>query len=321
MNSTIQSALRTIATERDGMQALAQAFEGSLGKAFEKAIERIAAIKGRLVVTGVGKSGHIGSKIAATMASTGTASFFVHSAEANHGDLGMITNHDAILAMSWSGETTELKGIVAYSRRFLIPLIAMTSKENSTLAKEADIALILPREEEACPHGLAPTTSTVMQLVTGDALAIALLESRSFSASDFKTFHPGGQLGASLTHIEDLMHKGDRMPLVPTGTSMQVAVGEISEKAKGCVGVIDDDGTLVGIVTDGDLRRNFDRNMLDMLVDQVMTTSPKTASPKMLASTAIGILNETKVTSLFVVEANKPVGFIHLHDLLRAGVA
>ena len=217
-------------------------------------------ISGRVIVTGVGKSGHIGSKIAATLASTGTPAFFVHPSEANHGDLGMIARDDAIIALSWSGESFELKGIVSYARRFAIPLIAVTAGETSALAREADVVLSLPRTPEACPHGLAPTTSTLLQLAIGDALAVALLEARGFTADHFRTFHPGGQLGANLTHVGEIMHSGDEMPVVALGTKMPEAVMMLAKKRFGCVCVIDGAGRLVGIVTDGDLARNLHRN-------------------------------------------------------------
>ena len=315
------SALRTLNTEKTGLAALEKTLEGPMREPFQKTIEMFANISGRLIVTGMGKSGHIGSKMAATFASTGTPAFFVHPAEANHGDLGMIARDDAVLAMSWSGEATELKGILAYSRRFSIPLVALTSKPQSTLAKEADICLILPREEEACPHGLAPTTSTLMQLAIGDALAIAMLESRGFSPVDFKTFHPGGQLGANLTHVADLMHKNDSLPLVAAGSGMAPAVEMISEKGFGCVGIVDAMGQLSGIITDGDLRRNIHRTVHDLSVEDLMTTKPKSISPTTLASSAVATMNDKKLTVLFVLEDNKPVGLIHMHDLLKAGVA
>ncbi len=323
MNSTdiLSSAARTIAIERKGLKTLEESLNAQLNKPFFEAVEVFANISGRLIVTGMGKSGHIGSKIAATFASTGTPAFFVHPAEANHGDLGMITANDAILAMSWSGETTELKGILAYSRRFKIPLVALTSIAGSTLAREADICLILPREEEACPLGLAPTTSAVLQLVVGDALAIALLEARGFSPVDFKTFHPGGQLGANLTQIGELMHKGEELPLASIDTSMIDAVKAMTEKGYGCIGITNEKGYLAGIITDGDLRRNIDKDMARMSVSDVMSHIPKVIAPTALASTAVALLNETKVTALFVTEDDKPVGLIHMHDLLRAGVA
>jgi len=321
MEKPVLSALNTLSAGRAGLEALSEAIGNGLGAPFMQAIDVIRDIKGRVIVTGVGKSGHIGSKIAATLASTGTPAFFVHPAEANHGDLGMIARDDAILAMSWSGETQELSGILRYSRRFEIPLIAITAGTTSTLAREADIVIALPKAEEACPHGLAPTTSTLMQLALGDALAVALLESRGFSASDFKTFHPGGKLGASLTHVGEIMHGGDAVPLVSLGTAMPQAVHVLSEKRFGCVGVVDDRGNLVGIFTDGDLARNIERDMTGYKVDDIMTRSPKTVTEQTLAATAMDTLNRNNISALIVVEDRKPVGIVHFHDLLRIGVA
>lgn len=317
----VVSALKTLSFEQKGLEALAAAIGNGLGEPFMQAIGVIRKITGRVIVTGVGKSGHIGSKMAATLASTGTPAFFVHPAEANHGDLGMIARDDAIVAMSWSGETQELSGILRYSRRFEIPLIAITAGAASTLAREADIVLTLPKAEEACPHGLAPTTSTLMQLALSDALSVALLESRGFSASDFRTFHPGGKLGASLMHVSEIMHTGDRLPLVAVGTSMREAIMRISEKGFGCVGVIDGDGKLRGIITDGDLRRHIDSDLLSMSVDDVMTTNPKTITGDMLVASALTIVNTSSITALMVVDAGKPLGIVHLHDLLRVGAA
>jgi arabinose-5-phosphate isomerase len=319
--ASIASALRTVATEQAGVAALAEALKNGLAGPFAQAVDMISKIEGRLIVTGVGKSGHIGSKIAATLASTGTPAFFVHPAEANHGDLGMIARDDAIIAMSWSGESKELMGIVAYSRRFSIPLIAITAGETSALARAADVVLLLPRAPEACPHGLAPTTSTLLQLVMGDALAIALLEARGFTPDHFRTFHPGGQLGANLTQIREIMHVGDRLPLVVSGTGMQDAILELSRKGFGCVAITDADGALVGIITDGDIRRHIGSNLLAMTVDQVMTKGPKTAAPDTLVATALQTINNSAITSLMVVEGKRPVGLIHLHDLLRIGAA
>ncbi|MFU0505418.1 KpsF/GutQ family sugar-phosphate isomerase [Pseudaminobacter sp. NGMCC 1.201702] len=319
--AAIASAMRTVTTEQAGIQALADALENGLSEPFAEAVELLAGIAGRVIVTGVGKSGHIGSKIAATLASTGTPAFFVHPSEANHGDLGMIARDDAIIALSWSGETVELKGIVAYARRFAIPLIALTSGENSALAREADIVLVLPRVSEACPHGLAPTTSTLLQMVIGDALAVALLEARGFTADHFRTFHPGGRLGANLTRLAEIMHSGEAVPVVPLGTSMPRAVTVLSKKRFGCVCVVDAAGKLAGIVTDGDLARNLDRNLGELAVEDVMTRSPKTVKPQMLASAAIAILNEHNISALVVVEDERPVGVVHFHDLLRIGVA
>lgn len=319
--ASIASALRTVATEQAGVAALAAALENGLAEPFAQAVDIISRIDGRVIVTGVGKSGHIGSKIAATLASTGTPAFFVHPAEANHGDLGMIARDDAIIAMSWSGESKELMGIVAYSRRFSIPLIAITSGATSALARAADVVLLLPSVPEACPHGLAPTTSTLLQLVVGDALAIALLEARGFTPDHFRTFHPGGQLGANLTQIHEIMHVGDRLPLVTSGTGMREAILELSSKGFGCVAITSADGALVGIITDGDIRRHIGSNLMEMSVDQVMTKKPKTATPDTLVATALQTINNSAITSLMVVEDRRPVGLVHLHDLLRIGAA
>jgi len=317
----IASALKTFEFLPNGLAAMPAQFEGPLATAFSKAIATIRDIKGRVIVTGVGKSGHIGSKIAATMASTGTPAYFVHAAEANHGDLGMIARDDAVLAISWSGETAELKGTLAYAKRFAIPLIAITWNASSALGKEADICLTLPKLEEACPNGLAPTTSTLLQLAMGDALAIALLESRGFSATDFRTFHPGGSLGASLTHVSEIMHKGNDIPIAKIDTPMEEAVDIISKKRFGCVAIVDDGGDLKGIITDGDLRRNLNKALIGLKAEDIMTDNPSTIAPDALASTAMAELNARSITSLLVCEAGKPVGLIHLHDLLKIGVA
>lgn len=316
-----ESAKKTLEMETNGLKALAAALDGNLAEPFIKAVAAITAISGRVIVTGMGKSGHIGAKIAATFASTGTPAYFVHPAEANHGDLGMITRSDAVVAISWSGESAELNGIVAYSRRFSIPLIAITANAKSALGRESDICLGLPKAKEACPHNLAPTTSTIMQLALGDALAIALLEARDFSETDFKTFHPGGSLGASLTHVKEIMHTGNSVPLVALGTPMHEAAACISAKGFGCVGITDARGRLVGVVTDGDLRRNITRNMLELKVEDVMSREPQTVLPEALANKAMAILNERSITSLLVTVDEKPVGIVHLHDLLRIGVA
>ncbi len=318
----IESALRTIGIERQGLESLERALQNGLGQPFRQAVEVILGLSGRVIITGVGKSGHIGAKMAASFASTGTPASFVHAAEAGHGDLGMISRGDAVLAVSWSGETAELQTIVAYCRRFSIPLIALTAGEVSTLAREATVTLLLPKEQEACPHGLAPTTSTLMQLAVGDALAVALLEARGFTALDFRVFHPGGKLGAMLSHIGDIMHTGDRIPLVPQGTPMPTAVMTLSEKRFGCVGVVDGNGCLCGIVTDGDLARGLNLNLSAMTVDDIMTREPKTVSGKTLATTAMAMLNEYNISALIVTdEDRRPVGIVHFHDLLRVGVA
>ena len=319
--AAIDSALRTLEAEGGGIDALAAALRNGLGAPFAAAIDMIRAAQGRVIVTGMGKSGHVGHKIASTFASTGTPALFVHPAEASHGDLGMITKNDAILALSWSGETAELKNLTDYSRRHNIGLIAMTANADSTLAKAADIVLALPQAGEACPHNLAPTTSALMQLALGDALAIALLESHGFTALDFGMLHPGGKLGALLKTVQDLMHAGASVPLTPLGTAMSDAILQMSAKGFGCVGITDPRGMLVGIITDGDLRRHMRNDLLNARVDDVMTKSPKTVRPDQLISETLEILNSMKVTALFAVEAGKPVGVIHVHDLLRAGAA
>jgi arabinose-5-phosphate isomerase len=317
----VRSALRTIATEAAGLEALAGVLNDGVGPAFAEAVLKIGAAKGRVIVTGMGKSGHVGRKIAATFASTGTPSYFVHPGEASHGDLGVISRDDVIVALSWSGETVELKDLLDYAKRFRVPVIAITASADSTLAQAADVVLTLPAAREACPLGLAPTTSTLVQLALGDALAVALFESRGFTALDFKALHPGGRLGASLTFVRQVMHGGRAMPLVARGARMTEAVVEMSAKGFGCVGITDASGTLVGIITDGDLRRNMREDLLAASVEQVMTKKPKTVRPDQLAGEALEILNANKITTLFVVEGNKPVGLVHFHDLLRIGVA
>ena len=319
--SAIESALRTLEAEAGGIGALSVALRDGLGASFVAAVERIRAAEGRVIVTGMGKSGHVARKIASTLASTGTPAFSVHPGEASHGDLGMIANNDVIIALSWSGETVELKNITDYSRRFQIGLIAMTANPNSTLAKTADVVLVLPQAREACPHNLAPTTSSLMQLALGDALAIALLESRGFTAVDFGLLHPGGRLGAQLKLVRDLMHTGAAVPLAPLGTRMSDAIIEMTTKGFGCVGIVNSRGQLVGIITDGDLRRNMRPDLLDAGVDTVMTRGPKTVRPDQLISETLELLNSQKVTALFAVESDKPVGIIHVHDFLRAGAA
>jgi arabinose-5-phosphate isomerase len=319
--SAVQSALRTLEVGTSGIAAISAALQGPLGVAFAETVDLIRQARGRVIITGLGKSGHVARKIAATLASTGTPAFFVHAAEASHGDLGMITPDDVIVALSWSGEQPEMKNLVNYSARFAIPMIAVTSNAESSLGQAARFVLELPKVREACPHNLAPTTSTLMQAAIGDALAIALLESRGFTALEFAKFHPGGKLGAMLKHISDLMHTGDALPLKPVGTTMTDALAEMSAKGFGCVAIVDANGHIAGIITDGDLRRQMRRNLLELKVEDVMTPDPKVIERDSLASEALEVLNSAKITSLFVTEANKPVGIIHLHDLLRAGVA
>ena len=320
-NPLIASAVRTLEAEGGGISALATALGNGLGEPFVASVELIRGIRGRLIVSGMGKSGHIAHKIAATLASTGTPSFFVHPAEASHGDLGMITRDDAIMALSWSGETVELKSLIDYSRRFRIGLIAMTANPDSTLGQAADVVLTLPQAREACPHNLAPTTSSLMQLALGDSLAVALLQSRGFTAVDFGLLHPGGQLGAQLKFVRDIMHTSDAIPLAQIGSRMGEAMLVISAKGFGCVGIVDGRGKLAGIITDGDLRRHMSAHLLEDRVETVMTAGPKTISPGQLASEALEILNSSKITALMVEDGGKPVGIVHFHDLLRAGVA
>ena len=320
MSSTtphLASARRTLSLEIDGLKSLMDALDGP----FAAAVDRLMKVTGRVIVTGMGKSGHIARKIAATMASTGTPAQYVHPGEASHGDLGMITREDAVLALSWSGESAELRDLVAYAKRFSIPLIAITSEAASTLARTADLSLILPKSEEACPNGLAPTTSTTMQLALGDALAIALLEAKGFTASDYKVFHPGGKLGAMLRHVSDIMHEGPALPLATADMPMTEALLIMTEKGFGCVGIVDADGRLIGVITDGDLRRHMSGALLARTAGEIMTRGPKTIAAEALAAEALNLLNRLKIHSLFVVKDGKPVGLVHFHDFLRAGVA
>ena len=324
VNSAIATALRTLDTESEGMAALAAAMSDGLGAPFVAAVDTIRAARGRVIVTGMGKSGHVARKIAATLASTGTPAFFVHAAEAGHGDLGMITPDDVIIALSWSGEQPEMKNLVNYSSRFAIPMIAVTSNAGSSLGEAARIVLELPKAREACPHNLAPTTSSLMQAAIGDALAIALLEGRGFTALEFASFHPGGKLGAMLKFVRDIMHTGDAIPIKPLGTKMSDALVEMSSKGFGCVCIVDHSGEIAGIITDGDLRRHMRSDLMTADVDDVMTKNPRTIAPGMLASE---IMRESVDSSkpavmvLIVAEGKKPVGIVHVHDVLRAGVA
>ncbi len=318
--SALQStALRVIQAEQSALGALAE----TLGPSFDQAVETLLSCQGRIIVTGIGKSGHIARKIAATLASTGSPAQFVHPAEASHGDLGMITTTDAVLALSNSGEAPELANLLRFARRFGIPLIGMTSRPESSLAKQSDIVLQLPNVGEACGTGIVPTSSTTMTLALGDALAVALMEHRAFTADHFREFHPGGKLGAQLSRVSDLMHTGASLPLVKTGTQMPDALLEMSEKGFGVVGVTDAKGALIGIVTDGDLRRNM-QGLLDRTVDDVMTKSPRTIAPGDMAETAVGVMTmpSPRITCLFVVAEDDPapLGLIHIHDCLRVGL-
>ncbi len=321
--AALERILHTIDVEMGGLSAMRAALCEGLGEALLAAVQTIEQSGGAVIVTGMGKSGHIGRKIAATFASTGTHSHFVHPAEASHGDLGMIAPQDVVLALSWSGEASELANIITYTRRFGNKLIAITSRRDSALGRSADIGLFLPAAEEACPNRLAPTTSTTMQLVAGDVLAVLLLERRGFSAVDFHRYHPGGKLGAQLLTVAQLMHGGDELPLVMQGSMLSDGVVEMTSKRFGIAGVIDKSGVLVGVLTDGDLRRAFQGGLRDMKVDDAMGRRhpPLTIQPDSMAAQALANMSDAKVTCIFVVDAGKPVGVLHIHDLLRAGVA
>jgi len=314
----IESANRTIDKEIEALNLMRKNLDDSL----IKALDLMQNTKGRVIVTGMGKSGHVGAKIAATLASTGTPSFFVHPAEASHGDLGMLTENDCVLAISNGGESKELSDIIVYCKRYGIPLIAMTKNPDSSLGKAGDYLLKLPDCGEACPLGLAPTSSTTATLVFGDLLAICLLERKGFSKTDYKQRHPGGKLGAFLRKASDLMHRGNEMPLIPDSADMQAALLEMTSKMLGCVGIVDSKGYLKGIITDGDLRRFISNDFLSKKVTDVMTVNPKTTTPDTLVAEAINFMNTKKITALFVVDKdNKPLGLLHMHDCLHAGVA
>ena len=317
------AALRAVTIERRGLMALEEALAGAgaLPQALEQAVAALLAAPGRTIVTGIGKSGHIARKIAATFASTGQSAAFVHPAEASHGDLGMVQNGDVVLALSWSGESVELAAIVTYAKRFKIPLVAMTSQADSALGRQADIVLLLPNAQEACPNGLAPTTSTTMQLALGDALAMALLEAKGFTARDFRDLHPGGKLGAKLAFVRDIMHRGSAVPRIVVGQPMAQAIVEMTSKGFGCVGVFEADGKLAGLITDGDLRRHLRGSRgLETPVQEVMTRHPRVIAPDALVAEALEVISH-KISNLLVVEAGEVVGIVHFHDLLRHGAA
>lgn len=320
-DQVLRSALQTLEAEQLGLGVLADALQNGLGDAFAAAVARIAAAQGRIIVTGMGKSGHIARKLAATLASTGTPAYFVHPGEASHGDLGMIQREDVILALSWSGETAELRDIVAYAARFGVTLIGMTSGADSALAQQSDIVLLLPQAKEACPNGLAPTTSTTMQLALGDALAVALLEARSFKPEDFRVYHPGGKLGAQLKQLRQIMHGGDRLPLVTRGSAMADAIVTMSAKGFGCALVLEQDGTLAGIITDGDLRRHMGPDLTAKTVEAVMTKNPVTMKPNALVAEALEMVETRNIGAIIVAEAGKPTGLVHVLDLLKIGAA
>jgi arabinose-5-phosphate isomerase len=316
----IQNAVRAISVELEGLEALRSALQGELGVQFNRAVNQLLRLSGNLIVTGMGKSGHIGRKLAATLASTGTPAHFVHPADASHGDLGVIRSDDAVIALSWSGESAELSDIVAYTRRFHVPLIAMTSRAGSALARAADIAMIMPDVPEACPNGLAPTTSTTVQLVLGDALAVCLLSRRNFTSDDFGQFHPGGKLGARLRRVGDLMHRDDAVPIVSHGDTIHDAILEMTSKRLGVTGVVDERGALIGVISDGDLRRAFKAGLNEAAAVDIMGRSPRTISPEALAEQAMARMNAERITSLFIVDRGRPVGIIAIHDLLQLGI-
>ena len=316
--SFLKVARQVITDEARALDVLAD----SLDDRFAEAVQLILQATGRIIISGIGKSGHIGHKIAATLASTGTPAYFVHPAEASHGDLGMVSKGDVVLAISNSGEAPELANLLAFTRRFGIPLIGLSSKPESSLMKQADVHLLIPSLGEACGYGMVPSISTTLTLAMGDALAIALMKYRDFKPEDFRAFHPGGKLGAQLSAVHDLMHSGDAVPLVSADTPMSDALIEISQKGFGVVGVTDADGKLAGIITDGDLRRHME-GLLDNTAAQVMTRNPTTIAPDSLAEEAVAIMNGRKITSLFVVDPEQPglaQGLLHIHDCLRVGL-
>ncbi|HEV7457479.1 MAG TPA: KpsF/GutQ family sugar-phosphate isomerase [Roseococcus sp.] len=317
-----ETLIRTLALEVDGLRALQAALETDLGPRVLEAVQSILARSGRIIVSGMGKSGHVGRKIAATLASTGSPAHFVHPAEASHGDLGMIGEQDTVLALSWSGEAPELADLIAYCARFSVPLIAITSRADSALGQAADIPLVLPRMPEACPNGLAPTTSTTMQMALGDALAMCLLEARGFSPQDFRNVHPGGKLGARLKRARDLMHGPDELPVVTEEATLEAAIIEMTSRRFGVTAVVDAAGRLSGIMTDGDLRRALRGGMaLQTPVTSAMTRSPSATGPDTPAADLLALFNEKRITSIFVLTDGVPVGILHIHDVLRAGVA
>lgn len=313
----IECAVKTIDREIDTIIKLKE----SLNESFTQALDIMQSAKGRIIITGMGKSGHIGKKIAASLASTGTPSFFVHPAEASHGDLGMITENDVVVAISNSGESKELVDILNYCKRFGIKLIAITKNPESSLGKAGDIVLLLPNNGEACPLGLAPTSSTTATLVLGDILTAGLIERKGFTKADFNARHPGGKLGSILQKVSDLMHTGAEMPILEEHSDMQRVLLEMTSKRLGCVGFINSDGELTGMLTDGDLRRCLSPQILEEKAINLMTKNPKTISKDIMASEAMKIMHDKKITNIFVLEDKKPIGVIHIHDLLNNGVA
>lgn len=316
----IAAAKRVLETETEGLKLM----QASIGDSFVQAVNLMFNTKGRVIISGMGKSGHVGQKMAATLASTGTPSFFVHPSEASHGDLGMLTKNDTLVTISNSGESREMVDIISFSRRFNIPMIAITSNPNSSMAQAADIILLIPNKKdapEACPLGMAPTTSTTTTIAMGDALAVALLEMRGFTKEQFHDRHPGGKLGNVLLKVQDVMAKGDAMPIVSADMMMSDALVVMTEKSLGCLGVVNDKGILIGVITDGDLRRHMTADIIVRQTKDIMTKNPKTIPPNMLGSEAIGLMNAAKITNLFVIDGEgRPLGLLHLHQLLQAGV-
>ena len=315
--SDLAAARRVLTLAAEGLR---QAADG-LGAPFLAAVDLLHGVAGKVVLSGMGKSGHIANKIAATLASTGRPAHAVHPAEASHGDLGMIGAQDALLLLSNSGETAELRDLVAYARLSRVPLLALVGRAKSSLAEAADVALVLPPVAEACPLGLAPTTSTTLMLALGDALAVALMVRRGFTPDQFQVLHPGGRLGRRFVKVEDIMHRGGELPLAAPDLAMSEALIVMTEKRFGCLGIVDAAGRLIGIVTDGDLRRHMADDLLRLPASAVMTAQPKTIRPKALAAEALGFMNAHNITSLFAVEDGRPEGIVHVHDILRAGIA
>ena len=309
----IYRAKKTLSTEIKELKNLSKIFNNN----FYKAVILLSKVKGRVIVTGVGKSAHIGNKISATLASTGTPSYLIHATEASHGDLGGITKNDCILAISNSGETSELNNIISYSKRFDIPLVSISSNAKSSLNKNSTVGIVYKKPIEACPHNLAPTSSTTVMLVIGDCMAMSLLELKGFKSSQFKSFHPGGNLGKDLKRVDEIMHTGNALPLSKENEKMTKALLTMTKKSFGCVGVVNNNKKLIGIITDGDLRRNMNDNLFNLKALNLMTKNPSTGNKDMLVGEALNLMNNKKITSLFICEKNKPVGIIHIHDLLR----
>ena len=312
----LEEAKRVLSNESNAIKQLAK----SLGKNYIDAIDKLDNVKGRVIFTGIGKSGHVARKMASTFSSTGVPSYFVHPSEASHGDLGIIDNSDAVVVISNSGETPEISDLVEYTKRHKIPLITITSNLDSLIAEQSDIALLLPKVKEACPMGLAPTTTTTMTMALGDAMAINLMTRRNFSANDFKLRHPGGKLGKQLLKVSDIMHKEDEVPVTKKDSLMSDVIIQMTTKSFGCVAVLDERQLLAGIITDGDLRRHMSDKLLQQLAEDVMTPGPKSIRPIALASEAVAVMNELEITNLFVTEKKSVVGIIHIHDCLRAGI-